>query len=139
MTETAQEPIKKQSPLGMTLRRLAANRLALTGGIVFALLCLTAILAPYIAPYDWSAIDPVNKFLRPSAEHLFGTDMYGRDIFSRLLYGGRYSLSLGILATLVSTAGGVIIGSIAGYFGGRVDNLIMRFIDISSSASPASC
>ena len=121
---------KKESNFSMVMKRLAKNRLAVTGGIVFAILCLLAIFAPLIAPYNYYTIDPANKFLHPCAEHLLGTDQYGRDIFSRILYGGRWSLSLGIASTLVSTFFGIIVGSIAGYFGGKVDLLIMRFIDI---------
>lgn len=121
---------RKETTFTMTLRRLSKNRLAMTGGIIFLLLVLMSILAPLLAPYDWSAVDPANKFMKPCAEHLFGTDQYGRDILSRILYGGRWSLSLGVASTLLSTTCGVIVGSIAGYFGGMVDRCIMRFIDM---------
>jgi peptide/nickel transport system permease protein len=121
---------KKESNLRMILKRLVKNKLALVGGSVFICLCVVAIFAPVIAPYDYAEIDPPNKFARPSIEHIFGTDQYGRDIFSRVVYGTRWSLSMGICAALMSMAGGVIIGAIAGYFGGKVDNFIMRFIDV---------
>lgn len=121
---------KKETTFRMTLRRLSKNQLALTGGIIFLILVLVSILAPLIAPYDWSAVDPAHKFMKPCAEHLFGTDQYGRDIFSRILYGGRWSLTLGVASTLVSTICGIVVGSIAGYFGGIVDRAIMRFIDM---------
>ena len=121
---------KKETQFKMILRRLAKNKLAMTGGVIFLLLCLVSALAPLIAPYDWSAIDPMNKLAKPSAEHLFGTDQYGRDIFSRVIYGGRYSLTLGVASTLTSTLLGIVIGSIAGYFGGLTDRIIMRVIDI---------
>jgi peptide/nickel transport system permease protein len=121
---------KKESSFTMVLKRLMRNKLAVTGGIIFLILCLIAIFAPLIAPYDYYTIDPANKFMRPCAEHLLGTDQYGRDIFSRIIYGGRWSLSLGVTSTLVSTVLGIIVGSIAGYFGGRIDMIIMRITDI---------
>ncbi len=121
---------KKESSFKMTLKRLARNKLAMVGGTIFLLLCLTAIFAPWIAPYEYYAIDPANKYLSPCAEHWFGTDQYGRDIFSRIIYGGRWSLSLGVASTLTSTILGIIVGSIAGYFGGKVDMVIMRITDI---------
>ncbi len=121
---------KKETQLSMILHRLMKNKLALTGGIIFLCLCLISLFAPLIAPYDWSAVDPVHKLMHPSAQHIFGTDQFGRDIFSRIVYGGRYSLTLGVASTLFSTLLGVVVGSIAGYFGGAVDRLIMRFIDM---------
>lgn len=121
---------KKETQFTMIFRRLMKNKLAVTGGIIFAFLCLISIFAPLIAPYDWSAIDPANKFADPSALHFFGTDQYGRDIFSRIVYGGRWSLTLGVASTLASTLVGIIIGSVAGYFGGIVDRIVMRVIDI---------
>jgi peptide/nickel transport system permease protein len=122
--------IKKQSQTKEFLKRLASNKLALFGGIVFFILCLSAIFAPLIAPYDYLAVDIPNKYLAPSLEHLFGTDQYGRDIFSRVVYGGRWSLTLGLATTVLSTGLGIIVGSIAGYFGGWVDNVIMRITDV---------
>lgn len=132
MKETAElsEALKKQSSFKMMLKRLVANKLALTGGIIFIILVILAIFAPLIAPYDYLTVNPVNKYAPPSAEHLLGTDQFGRDIFSRLIYGGRWSLSLGVAGTIVSTVLGIIIGSIAGYFGGIIDNIVMRIIDI---------
>lgn len=121
---------KKETQFRMVMKQLTANHLAVAGGIVFLLLCLISLLAPILAPYDWKAVDTANKFLRPSAEHIFGTDQFGRDIFSRVLYGGRWSLTLGLGATIVSNFFGIIVGSIAGYFGGKVDTFIMRFIEI---------
>jgi peptide/nickel transport system permease protein len=121
---------KKETQFSMILHRLMKNKLALFGGIVFLILCLISIFAPLIAPYDWAAIDPTNKFARPCAAHLLGTDQYGRDILSRIIYGGRYSLTLGVASTVASTILGIIVGSCAGYFGGIVDRIIMRFTDI---------
>jgi peptide/nickel transport system permease protein len=122
--------MKKDTTFKMTIRRLLKNKLAVIGGTIFIFLCLTAILAPVIAPYDYALLDPVNKFARPSLEHIFGTDQYGRDIFSRIVWGSRWSISMGISAALFSLLGGTVVGILAGYFGNWVDNLIMRVIDV---------
>jgi peptide/nickel transport system permease protein len=127
-TEKVKE--KKETQFTMILHRLIKNKLAVFGGVIFLILCLMSIFAPLIAPYDWAAVDPVNKFMHPCAQHLLGTDQYGRDILSRIIYGGRYSLTLGVASTLASTIAGIVVGSCAGYFGGIVDRIIMRFIDI---------
>ncbi len=124
------EALKKQSSFKMMLKRLVSNKLALTGGIIFLILVIVSILAPVIAPYDYLEVSPMNKYAPPSFEHLLGTDQFGRDIFSRIIWGGRYSLSLGVAGTLVSTIIGIILGSVAGYFGGIVDNIIMRITDV---------
>lgn len=124
---------QKQNKTIAILKRLAKNKLAMTGGIIFVILCLMAIFAPIIAPYSYEAVDPTLEYARPSLEHLFGCDQYGRDIFSRVVYGSRWSLTLGLSAALVSFLGGSLIGVVAGYFGGWVDNLVMRIIDIVQS------
>lgn len=124
------EEIKKQSQFKEFLKRLAANKLAMCGGIIFLLVCLTAIFADQIAPYDYLKTEFSNKYAHVSAEHILGTDQYGRDIFSRIIYGGRWSLTLGLASTLTATLLGIVVGSIAGYFGGIVDNIIMRIVDI---------
>jgi peptide/nickel transport system permease protein len=121
---------KKQTSFRMFWNRLKKNKLAMVGGVIFLLIILVSVFADVIAPYDWSTIDPANKYAPISLEHPFGTDMYGRDIFSRVVYGGRWSLTLGVAATILSNAGGIVVGSIAGYFGGKVDAVIMRFIDV---------
>lgn len=121
---------KKETSFRMMLKRLAKNKLAITGGCIFLALCIISVLAPIIAPYDYALVDPASKFLQPCAEHWLGTDQYGRDIFSRIIYGGRWSLTLGVASTLASTVAGIIIGAIAGYFGGMVDMIVMRITDI---------
>ena len=129
-----QEIVKKENQALEVFKRLLQNKAAVAGGVILILLIIMAILAPVIAPYNYSRMDPVNKFLAPGAGgHLFGTDEYGRDIFSRIIYGIRYSLTLGVCASLMSTVIGVIFGTAAGYFGGRVDYFIMRFMDIFQS------
>ncbi len=110
--------------------RIFANPGAKVGGIMFLIVIILLIFAPLIAPYNPTAMDLKNTFALPSLSHLCGTDKTGRDIFSRLLYGGRYSLALAIVAALTGTICGVVVGSIAGYFGGVVENVIMRLCDV---------
>ena len=125
--------IKKQSQLIIVSRRLSQNPSAVFGFVVAVFLALIAIFAPLIAPYSYDKQDLLNTRTAPSVEHLFGTDELGRDVFSRVIWGSRFSLSIGILAVLIGTAIGMFFGSIAGYFGGVVDDIIMRLVDILSS------
>jgi peptide/nickel transport system permease protein len=100
-------------------------------GVLFlAFLCFVAIFAPWIVPYDPLEIDTDNYLQAPSAKHWFGTDNLGRDVFSRVLYGTRYSLVLGLLAIAISGSLGTVLGLISGYFGGKTDMLIMRVVDV---------
>lgn len=121
---------KKKSEFMRVMRQLSKNKLAMIGLAVLILEILLSALAPWIAPYEYDEMDIPNAFAPPSLKHIFGTDDMGRDIFSRVLYGGRYSISTGILAVLISTTLGICVGSVAGYFGGQVDNIIMRVLDI---------
>lgn len=114
----------------MAIKRLMKNGTAVFGLVVLLILILTAVFAPVIAPYAFDEMDPLALNSAPSIKHIFGTDSIGRDIFSRLLYGGRYSLVMGLVCSLSSTIMGMIIGCIAGYFGGRTDNIIMRLCDV---------
>lgn len=106
------------------------NKLALFGAGIILLLVLIAVFAPFIATQDPTAISIKNALLPPSAEHILGTDSLGRDIFSRMVYAARIALSIGIIAVGIAALIGVILGSIAGYFGNRIDAIIMRFTDI---------
>lgn len=106
------------------------NALAIFGGLIVLILVLVAIFAPYVATVDPTAIDIKNALLGPSSGHILGTDQLGRDIFSRIVYGSRVSLSIGLVAVGLAAVIGVILGSLAGYFGGRTDSVIMRFVDI---------
>lgn len=112
------------------LLKFRQNRLAMLGGFFFSLLVLTAIFAELIAPYDPTAINLLHTYAPPSREHILGTDSLGRDVLSRLIYGTRISLTIGFLATLFTMLLGIILGSLAGYFGGKLDNLIMRATDL---------
>ena len=131
LTEDPDAPPSK-SPLRMARRRFLGNRLAVGSLYVIGALSFLAILAPLLAPYDPAAIGNVleTRYLSPSTAHLFGTDEFGRDLFSRALYGARISLSVGLLAVLVAISIGTIYGAVAGYFGGVVDNILMRLVDV---------
>ena len=110
-------------------RRLRAERKAFVGLMFVGVLALIAVLGPYIAPYDADA-DDFGLFESPNLRHPMGTDSFGRDVFSRLIIGTRISFTIGISAALASMVVGVSLGLIAGYFGGWLDSLIMRFIDL---------
>ena len=100
------------------------------GAIILAVIVIMCLLAPVIAPYDYDAQDVLRKFTEPCRQFPCGTDNLGRDIFSRLLYGGRISLMVGFVSATVAAVAGVVFGAIAAFYGGKVDNLIMRFLDI---------
>ena len=104
--------------------------LSLLGGILFLGFILTAALAPYIAPYNPFKINLTGAFQPPSKEHLFGTDELGRDILSRILWGCRISLRVGVTVVAISLCIGTVLGGIAGYVGGIADEIIMRFTDL---------
>ena len=125
--------VKKQSELRRVLHQMRKNKLAMLGLIIFLAELLLVALAPLISPYDYAAMDIMAIQQGPSSAHLLGMDELGRDILSRILYGGRYSITMGLLSVLISTSVGMTIGAIAGYFGGWVDNIIMRLLDIIQS------
>lgn len=124
---------KKQSEFVRVFKELRKNSTAMLGLCILLVEIILVILAPVIAPYDYTAMDIVAAQQGPSAAHWFGTDELGRDIFSRVLYGGRYSISMGVLAVMISTTVGMTIGAVAGYFGGKVDNILMRLLDVIQS------
>ncbi|ADZ83027.1 oligopeptide ABC transporter permease [Cellulosilyticum lentocellum] len=111
-------------------RVFGKNKLALVGFSILMLFIMLAAVAPVIAPYERDAIDLGMIEVAPSREHLLGTDELGRDVLTRLLYGGRVSLGVSLMATVLQLVIGVTLGAIAGYFGGLVDNMIMRLVDI---------
>ena len=110
--------------------RLLKNKAAMVGAIILILLIGCAILAPVIAPYSYSFQNLDLGASPPSSEHLLGTDILGRDLLSRILYGARISLLVGFVATGVALVIGVSWGIVAGYFGGRVDQIMMRIVDV---------
>jgi peptide/nickel transport system permease protein len=104
------------------------NRLTIIGLTIVALLVFVAIFAPWLAPYDVGATDLSMRYLPPSAAHWFGTDSTGRDIFSRILFGARISLEVGIVVVVVSATIGTSLGAIAGYYGGWVDRIVSGYV-----------
>ena len=110
--------------------KLRKNRLALWGLAVLVILCVVSLLTPWIAPYGYEEQDLILGATPPSAEHWLGTDIFGRDMLTRIMYGGRVSLTVGFIATGVALIIGVLWGAIAGFAGGRVDAVMMRIVDI---------
>ena len=127
------DKIKKQSEFVRVMKQMSKNKLAILGLIILLTEFVLVLLAPVIAPYDYAYMDVMAMQQGPSAAHWFGTDELGRDIFSRVLYGGRYSITMGLFAVLISQTMGMTLGAIAGYFGGQVDNVMMRVLDIVQS------
>lgn len=120
-----------QTPLRMAVRRLTRNPASIIGFSIITVMLACALFASFIAPYDPITGDLANKYVKPpSVEHLFGTDAIGRDIFSRVIYGAQISLKIALSAQAIALGVGVSAGMIAGFFGGWVDLLIMRFVDI---------
>jgi ABC-type dipeptide/oligopeptide/nickel transport system permease subunit len=115
--------------LRLAARQFPRHRAATIGLVCLVLICLAVALAPLIAPFDPIQIKLSAKLKPPSLEHWLGTDHFGRDVFSRLLYGGRTSLSVGLLVVAFAVVLGVPVGLVSGYLGGRVDNLVMRLVD----------
>lgn len=129
----AKKRIKKEGMWKQTFQRLVKDKLAMVGLIGVAVLILLSLLAPVITPYGIEEMDFDAIKASPSLAHLMGTDSLGRDYLTRLLYGGRYSLLLGICSSLLATAIGIVLGAIAGYYGKWIDGLIMRICDIIQS------
>jgi len=115
------------------LKKILSNPLSMAGFIIITIMFLLAMLAPWIAPYDPNEFNVKAILLSPSWTHWMGTDGLGRDVFSRMLYGGRISLLVGLVAVGISTAIGVILGALAGYYRGWVDTVIMRLVDVMLS------
>jgi peptide/nickel transport system permease protein len=119
-----------RSPGQIALGRFRRSRLAMVGLVMFGLLVLAAVFADAIAPYGENEIDLFNITAPPSPEHWLGTDELGRDELSRLIYGARVSLLVGVGTALLATAIGIVVGSLSGYYGGWVDSALMRFVDV---------
>lgn len=115
------------------IKRLMKNKAAMFGLALFIILIILSLISPFIMKYTYFEMNPSAMLEGPSWEHPFGTDDLGRDVLSRILYGGRFSLSIGISSVLVALSISMVVGSIAGYFGGKIDNIIMRLLDIIQS------
>lgn len=124
---------KKKTRFGEIWRRLKKNKAAMISLFAIIAIILIAVFADFIAPYPYDEQDTSQPFAPPSKQHLLGTDKLGRDLLSRIIHGTRQSLQLGVIAVAIASAIGLTIGSIAGYFGGWTDILIMRFLDIYQS------
>ncbi len=122
-----------ESFTAQTLHYLMQNKLAVIGGLLVLLVFILSIFAPLVAPYNPSTIDIKNILVGPSLTHPLGTDDLGRDVLSRMLWGGRISLEVGFVAVGIATILGIILGSLAGFYGGWVDSMIMRSVDIMLS------
>lgn len=135
MTEAAESPQLLEMPKGVSLWqdaaiRLRKNKLAMFGLVFLTCMILLCLITPWIVPYGYEEQDLRLGATAPSAAHWLGTDIFGRDMLTRILYGGRVSLFVGFIATAVALVIGVTYGSIAGYAGGRIDSTMMRFVDI---------
>jgi oligopeptide transport system permease protein len=129
-TASALEPVSGVGFWRDALRRLRKNRMAVTGCVVLAVIVAATLFAPWLTPYDNEEQDLARQMQGPSLRHPFGTDLTGRDVLTRVLYGGRLSLAVGLVATIVSLVIGVTWGAVAGYKGGTADNVMMRFVDL---------
>ncbi|WP_079912072.1 ABC transporter permease [Paenibacillus sp. 32352] len=110
--------------------RLLRNKLAMLGLIIIAAVALLAVFGPLLTEHSYSKQSLLDANQKPSAEHWFGTDELGRDVYARILYGARISLFIGLMAALIDLIIGMVYGGIAGYLGGRADNIMMRFVDL---------
>lgn len=116
--------------LGIIGRRFSKNKLSLIGAIAVVILVCVSLLAPFISPYDPTTIDVYNVLSPPGKEHLLGTDELGRDLLSRIIWGSRVSLKVGLVAVGIALCIGTLIGAVAGFYGGKIDAVLMRFVDI---------
>lgn len=130
LASLAPRPRAHRRPGGDTIRRLARSRSAVAGGLLFTLIALIVMLAPALSAYSPIKANQRMPLAAPSAAHLMGTDRFGRDIFARVLWGGRLSLSVGLVAVGIAALSGVTVGLIAGFYGRRVDAVIMRAVDL---------
>ncbi len=140
MTETVAKKKKKKDKKSSLTReiwfRFRKNKVALIGLIILALIILMAIFADVIVPADVANAQSTDRLQGPSAEHWFGTDEFGRDLFARIVHGSRYSLFIGVATSLIALVVGAILGASAGYFGGIVDNVICRIVDVFICVPP---
>ena len=133
--DTAAELSRSEVPgsLPYVWKKIRTRRLAMAGLIFVAVLLVLSFISPLICPYSYKAISMKEKFALPSWEHPFGCDELGRDILSRVLYGAKFTMSVGVFSTGFSCIFGIVLGSVAGYFGGKVDGFIMRCLDVFQS------
>ncbi len=124
------EQVKPTPPWIEFMRRLARSKGAVAGLVILLVLVIIALLAPLISPFDPIKIDTSHYLYSPGSPYFFGTDQYGRDVFSRVLYGSRISLVIGLISVGIASVIGVTVGLVSGYYGGWVDSILMRLIDV---------
>lgn len=124
---------KRNTRTADILSRLVRNKLGMLGLIIIVVLLVLVIFAPVFTKYSYDAQSFKDQFTDPCLEHPLGTDNFGRDLWSRMLYGGRISLLVSLVAIVISSVVGITVGAVAGYFGGRVDNVITRILDVLMS------
>lgn len=122
------DPVR--SPWASAWAQLRVHRVALVGGVLILLFAFVALAAPVIAPYNPTEANFQMTLAKPSLSHLFGTDNFGRDVLSRVIFGARTSLVIGVFSVLFGAVGGVLLGLVGGYFGGKIDTVIMRVVDV---------
>jgi peptide/nickel transport system permease protein len=127
---TVESARRGRSLWGDAWRRLVRNRGATAGGLVFLLVALIALAAPVLAPHDPVRLNVVESLEPPGARHWLGTDQFGRDVLSRIIYGSRVSVAMGIVAVTISVGAGSILGLLAGFYRGLVDLVVMRLVDV---------
>lgn len=132
--ETPASQTKQANPLIQSwknlYRKLRKNKAAMVGGFLIVFFIVVSIVGPYFTPYEPNAQDVVNKLQPPSADHWFGTDHHGRDIFSRIIHGMSLTLYVGFSSVILGATVGIVLGILAGYYGGRTDSIIMRVMDV---------
>lgn len=121
--------INRDNPRMLAFSRFTKNRIAIVGGLILTLIVLFTFLGPYLSPHDISQIDVKLRYKPPTRSNPFGTDMLGKDVMTQVMIGGRISLALAALSASVTIVTGTLVGSIAGYYGKWVDNLLMRFTE----------
>ncbi len=132
-TESQGERLKKRSNVGEIWHRLRKNKLSMICLAVLVIMILGIIFAGVLSPYDYAEQDLTQRFALPSKEHWMGCDDYGRDLLTRLLVGGRYSLLIAILSVAIGIICGMVIGALCGFFGKRIDSTLMRIMDVIMS------
>ncbi len=127
---TRKAPPRREIPPPVRRRALRRNPAGLLGMIILALIVTVMLLASVLSPYDPLDMAPGQQLLPPSITHPLGTDLFGRDVFSRVLYGSRISLPVGVIAALIAALPGILLGLISGYYGGKIDSVTMRVMDM---------
>ena len=125
-----QQTFVNNSPTNLSLQRFKRKKGAVIGLAVLILLILSALFSDILTPYEFDKINPINALRPPSLEHPMGTDAFGRDQLTRIMHGGKVSLQVGMISVLIGGTFGILIGAIAGFFGGWIDEIVSRFIDI---------